>query len=276
MNWVDFIIVLLVFLMAIYGYNRGMFRMLFSVISFILVIAVSVFVAPVIADKIAENERNVGAISGYISKSLGMDEKMFEMLGETQAEMTEEENIKKDLEHIKAEKGKNKQKKEKTAETDTAVSEEKPLYIDASLLTECGFPQFLAEKVFEMSGVEHTITQLKGASIRLVNKKLCDTIAKVIIKIIVFLVIVVIMSLVLSVLARVLGILGRFPGISTLNHIGGTIVGIIEGVIVIWLLGLLVIIFCQMGNGVKLLKDIQESGFGRYLMYHNIIVENFL
>lgn len=276
MNWVDFIIVLLVFLMAIYGYNRGMFRMLFSVISFILVIAVSVFAAPVIADKIAENERNVGAISGYISKSLGMDEKMFEMLGETQTEMTEEENIKKDLEHIKAEKGKNKQKKGKTTGTDAVVSEEKPLYIDASLLTECGFPQFLAEKVFEMSGVEHTITQLKGASIRLVNKKLCDAIAKVIIKIIVFLVIVVIMSLVLSVLARVFGILGRFPGISTLNHIGGTIVGIIEGVIVIWLLGLMVIIFCQMGNGVKLLKDIQESGFGRYLMYHNVIVENFL
>lgn len=278
MNWVDFVIILLIFLMAIYGYNRGMFRMLFSIISFVLVIAVSIFVAPVIADKIAENERHVGAISGFISESLGMDEKMFEMLGETQIETSEEEAVKEELENIKGKNSKKKQKDTKTkpVKVPASDSEVESLHVDASLLTECGFPQFLAEKIFEMSGAEHDITQLKGATIRLVNKQLCDTIAKVIIRIIVFLVIVVVMSLVLSVAARVLGILGRFPGISTLNHIGGMIVGIIEAILVIWLLGLLVIIFCQMGNGVQLLKDIQESGMGRYLMYHNIIVENFL
>lgn len=278
MNWVDFIIILLIFLMAIYGYNRGMFRMLFSIISFVLVIAVSIFAAPVIADKIAEDEKRVGAISGFISESLGMDEKMYEMLGETQMKISEEEEINEELENIKGKNPKKKQKntKIKTANESGSDSGVESLYVDASLMTECGFPQFLAEKIFDMSGVEHEITQLKGAAIRLVNKKLCDTIAKVIIKIIVFLFIVVVMSLVLSVAARVLGILGRFPGISTLNHIGGTVVGVIEGILVIWLLGLLVIIFCQMGNGVKLLKDIQESGMGRYLMYHNIVVQNFL
>ena len=42
--------------------------MLFSIISFVLVIAVSIFAAPVIADKIAEDEKRVGAISGFISE----------------------------------------------------------------------------------------------------------------------------------------------------------------------------------------------------------------
>lgn len=282
MNWVDFIIVLLIILMAIYGYNRGMFRMLFSVISFVLVIAVGVFAAPMIADKIAENDKTVEAISGYISESLGMEEKMYQMIGETKA--SEEEAIQKEIEAIQGtkEKKEKKNKEDKTDKADktnssgTATKNEETIYVDSSLMTDCGFPSFLAEKIFEMSGADNSISALKGEAVQTINQKLCDTIAKMIIKIIVFLVIVIVLSIVLSVVARVLGILGRFPGISTLNHAGGTLIGIIEGIIIIWLLGMLVIIFCQMGNGISLLKDIQESGMGRYLMYHNIVITNFL
>lgn len=279
MNWVDFIIVVLIILMAIYGYNRGMFRMLFSIISFVLVIAVAVFAAPMIADKLAENDGTIEAISGYISESLGMEEKMYQMAGETK--VPEEETIQQEIEAIKGTKEK-KNKEDKTVKTDktspagTAVKTEETIYVDSSLMTDCGFPAFLAEKIFEMSGVDNGISEFKGEAIRTINQKLCDTIAKMIIKIVVFLVIVVVLSIVLSVVARMLGILGRFPGISTLNHVGGTLIGIIEGIIIIWLLGMLVIIFCQMGNGISLLKDIQESGMGRYLMYHNIVITNFL
>lgn len=279
MNWVDFIIVVLIILMAIYGYNRGMFRMLFSIISFVLVIAVAVFAAPMIADKLAENDGTIEAISGYISESLGMEEKMYQMAGETK--VPEEETIQQEIEAIKGTKEK-KNKEDKTVKTDktspagTAVKTEETIYVDSSLMTDCGFPAFLAEKIFEMSGVDNGISEFKGEVIRTINQKLCDTIAKMIIKIVVFLVIVVVLSIVLSVVARMLGILGRFPGISTLNHVGGTLIGIIEGIIIIWLLGMLVIIFCQMGNGISLLKDIQESGMGRYLMYHNIVITNFL
>ncbi|MEY8390994.1 CvpA family protein [Lachnospiraceae bacterium] len=77
------------------------------------------------------------------------------------------------------------------------------------------------------------------------------------------------------ILVRVLDLVAKLPVLNSINHIGGLAIGLVQGVIVIWILFLLVAL-CQGSDwGREMLETIQGNDFLR-LFYDNNIIEQFL
>ncbi len=81
--------------------------------------------------------------------------------------------------------------------------------------------------------------------------------------------------IVMIVLVRVLDLIAKLPVLDSINHIGGLAIGLLQGLIVVWIL-FLVIVLCQ-GNdwGRQMMQTIQENGFLR-LLYDNNVIEQFI
>lgn len=72
-------------------------------------------------------------------------------------------------------------------------------------------------------------------------------------------------------LAHALDIIAKLPGIDSINHIGGLIVGLAEGLLVVWIL-FYVIALCQGSEwGAQMMDSIQEDQLLKFLYDNNIL-----
>ena len=75
----------------------------------------------------------------------------------------------------------------------------------------------------------------------------------------------------LGMLARFLDIIAKLPGIGGVNHIGGLAVGLVEGLLVVWIM-FYAIALCQGSEwGVELMESIQKDPFLKFLYDNNIL-----
>ncbi|EOS27048.1 hypothetical protein C806_00641 [Lachnospiraceae bacterium 3-1] len=82
-------------------------------------------------------------------------------------------------------------------------------------------------------------------------------------------------SILLGILIHVLDIIAKLPVIESINHMGGLVVGLLEGLLVIWIL-FFVIALCQGSQwGNQMMQEIQENPLLQWL-YQNNILERFL
>lgn len=81
-------------------------------------------------------------------------------------------------------------------------------------------------------------------------------------------------SILLGILVHVLDILAKLPVIESINHLGGLAVGLLEGLVVVWIL-LFVIVLCQGTEwGRAMMESMQENPLLR-LLYENNVLEQF-
>lgn len=104
-----------------------------------------------------------------------------------------------------------------------------------------------------------------------VYQKLGDYIAGVIVNIMACLLSLFITVLTLRILVNVLDLVAKLPVLNSVNHIGGTVAGAAEGVIVVWIL-FSIITLCQSSEwGQQLLKDINQNLFLKTLYTNNVV-----
>ena len=85
----------------------------------------------------------------------------------------------------------------------------------------------------------------------------------------------IIISILLGVLIHLLDIIARLPGINSINHVGGLIVGALEGLVIVWIL-FFVITLCQSSDwGGAMMQEIQENPLLK-LLYENNVIEQIL
>ena len=82
-------------------------------------------------------------------------------------------------------------------------------------------------------------------------------------------------SLLLGVLVHVLDLIAKLPVLDSVNHMGGLVVGLLEGLVIVWIL-FLVITLCQ-GNewGSQMMEEVQENVFLK-LLYENNPIEKLI
>lgn len=85
----------------------------------------------------------------------------------------------------------------------------------------------------------------------------------------------IIVFLILRILINILDIVAKLPVLNCMNHLGGTVAGALEGIIVIWIL-FFVITLCQSSEFCQgLLGDINRNSFLK-ILYENNLVEHIL
>lgn len=82
-------------------------------------------------------------------------------------------------------------------------------------------------------------------------------------------------SILLGILIHTLDIIAKLPGIDTINHAGGLAVGLVEGLVVVWIL-FLVITLCQGSQwGGQMMEEIQSNPLLELLYENNVLEQIF-
>ena len=76
----------------------------------------------------------------------------------------------------------------------------------------------------------------------------------------------------MKIIIRCLNLLSRLPVIHTMNKMGGLLVGLLKGMIILWILCIIITILSGTEQGGYLFAQINESLFLRYIYDHNYIM----
>lgn len=134
------------------------------------------------------------------------------------------------------------------------------------LIASLPLPDFLNEKLIENNN--SVVYNLLDA--HSINEYICGYIANIIINIGVTIGLIIFMSLIIKAIIRSLDIISRLPVIHQLNYLGGGIIGLVSGVIIIWLIFVISMLFITDTAYTELLKGIDGSILGKILYDHNI------
>ncbi|MBS4899214.1 MAG: CvpA family protein [Clostridiales bacterium] len=84
-------------------------------------------------------------------------------------------------------------------------------------------------------------------------------ITNMIMTVIVYLAICLIVYIIMRIIFAILKLAEKFPGVTTLNRFGGLLIGLVEGLFVVWLLMCLLILFAGTDAGRTMLSDINSN-----------------
>ena len=230
---------------TLHGYIRGMVRMVFSLVAIVLTVVLASLAAP------------------YTAEFLRTQTPLYDTIQEKCAEAVQsviEKNMEEKLPEQEELPG-----QQETPEHSQEAEPEKLQLFGMELPPEVQelFTGNLAEQaraLMEDSGLfEEAANQIADA----VLLRLSWTLSFLII------------SILLGVLIHLLDIIAKLPGINSINHVGGLIVGALEGLVIVWIL-FFVITLCQGSHwGSGMMKEIQENPLLKLLYENNVIEQIF-
>ncbi|MBE5960234.1 MAG: CvpA family protein [Lachnospiraceae bacterium] len=97
-------------------------------------------------------------------------------------------------------------------------------------------------------------------------------VANIILNAIAFIVTFLVIIIVLNIVCSVLNIISKLPILNQINKTAGMLVGIAQGLIIIWVLGILVTVFSGSTMGQEIFKMINENEFLSFLYDNNLIL----
>ncbi len=138
----------------------------------------------------------------------------------------------------------------------------------SQIISSLPLPDFLNKMLIENNNsVVHELLDTHG-----IADYICSYIANLIISIVVTLILVLCMKFVVRAIIKAFDIIAKLPVIHQLNYLGGGLVGIISGVIIIWLIFLAAMIFVTDTSFALLQEGIDGSILGKLLYDNNIFV----
>jgi uncharacterized membrane protein required for colicin V production len=132
-----------------------------------------------------------------------------------------------------------------------------------------GIPKMLKEDLLENAN-QKKYNELGAAS---VNEYVSVYIAYWIINSITYIVVFLIVLSILKILIHALNIITKLPVVNTLNKLGGLGIGVLEGLVIIWIGFVLITATCSTALGNSMLNQINKSRWLLYLYNNNLILK---
>lgn len=98
-------------------------------------------------------------------------------------------------------------------------------------------------------------------------------ITKIIADVLAFLVVMLVITIAVRIIMKVLGIFGKLPVIGGVNKVAGGALGIVSGLVIVWLLFFVVTLLYNTPVGITVFEDISDSKILTYLYDNNIIMK---
>ena len=234
MNWLLIIIVLLLALCVVNGYRKGFLRMMYSMVSWVIMFALVTWATPYINTFLRDNTSIYQTIATYCEQQI--------------REKTE------------------KQIEQETAAVTGEVADE----TQPADLTKLGVK--LPDSV--MNNISEKTADLAGEALDAsgIYAKVSAGMADFILNGISFFIAFAVGMIVLHFFSGILGIVSRIPIIRGINKYLGTVAGAIYGFVVVWI-AFYVIALCSTSEvGGALISYIYESPFLTYIYENNLIV----
>ena len=245
------IMVLVIFGGCFYmGSRKGLVRTVFGLFSSIVVLLTGTVISPIISNQLRNNDKIFNAISTRIEKSL-------ENYGK---------NGKRDEQSV--DKKKTKGKKSKSKKSRELINAD-DIYVPYKLLTG---NQAVEEIITDILKNEH-IKKAREDVQKEVNHRVAIYLTGIVINSGTFILVYFILSVGLLVLGKVLNIISKLPVINELNRMVGGIVGIFQGLVIVWLIFTLMMVFIEKPFIQEGMRQIEEKAFLRILYESNIIAK---
>ena len=245
------IMVLVIFGGCFYmGSRKGLVRTVFGLFSSIVVLLAGTVISPIISNQLRNNDKIFNAISTRIEKSL-------ENYGK---------NGKRDEQSVDKKKTKGKKSKGKKSRE---IINADDIYVPYKLLTG---NQAVEEIITDILKNEH-IKKAREDVQKEVNHRGAIYLTGIVINSGTFILVYFILSVGLLVLGKVLNIISKLPVINELNRMVGGIVGIFQGLVIVWLIFTLMMVFIEKPFIQEGMRQIEENAFLRILYESNIIAK---
>ncbi len=141
----------------------------------------------------------------------------------------------------------------------------------SQLIASLPLPDFLNEMLIENNNsVVYDLLDANG-----INDYICGYIANIIINIAVTIILTIVITIIVKIIIKSMDIIDRLPVIHQLNYLGGGLVGIISGVIIIWLVFMVSMMLVADASYTEIMKGIDGSILGKFL-YDNNIFKNIV
>ncbi len=248
MNILSIVVLLILIGFMIWGYWRGFIRIAFSLVVMLLTILLVSWATPYISDFLKENTTIYEDLAANCSSKI---QAAIEG-GREAAEVTEGDN------------GENPAANE---ESQTAGGENQ----GTEALEGLRLPTLWMEQLLEKTG--QTIDQAVEDSG--IYRQAGEYIADLVLRGVAFFVAFLLVTILLRFVMGILDVLAKLPVIKGVNRLLGGAAGLLQGLLLVWLLLLLVAIACTSQLGQTLIGEIQESAFLSYLYNHNAILYLF-
>ena len=250
------IMVIVIFAGCFYlGSRRGLVRTIFGLFSSIVVLLAGTVISPVISNQLRNNEKFFNAISTRIEKSL-------ENYGKNEE--------KKEIQEKPEKKAQTKKKDKSIKKGESGISMDE-IYLTSKMLTE---NKAVEEIVSDILKNEH-IKKAKEDIQKEVNHRVAIYLTGIVINSGTFIAVYFLLSVGLFVLGRVLNIISKLPVLNELNRMGGGIVGIFQGLVIVWLIFTLMMVFIDKPFVQEAMEQI-ENNFFLNLLYESNIIAKFI
>lgn len=104
------------------------------------------------------------------------------------------------------------------------------------------------------------------------RKYIADSVTGIILNALSFVLVFIGVSIIMKIIIRCLNLLSRLPVIHTMNKMGGMLVGLLKGLIILWLCCIVITIMSGTEAGIYLYGQINESPFLKYIYDNNMIM----
>ncbi len=251
LNWVFFVVVGILLTGVIIGYLKGVFKMIFLVISIFLAVFFTIVLSPITRSWLFKSD----ALYNFVYSRM---EALIENNG--WAEVIAE-NIAGDG-------------------TDAETGGEESIDTAREILSAIGIPESMRESIL---GDESVLNRLEISSDADVNERLasaedgtCTGITNVTIKALSFLLTLLIVGIIIAILSGMLNLLGKIPGVGSVNKIVGGLMGGCVALFVVWVLFGIVTVFGATAAGQEILAKIAENPVLSFIYDHSIISARIL
>lgn len=260
----NFVLIMVIVVFAAFFYigsRKGLVRTVFGLFSSIVVLLAGTVISPVLSNQLRNNEKIFNAISVRIEKSL-------ENYGKSSEKAKEDKKEKRTVDNEIKNSGKNNKKSRKEIEKNVKVSADE-LYVPDNLLSG---NKAIEEIVSDILKNEH-FTKAKEDIQKEVNHRVAIYLTGIVINSGTFIIVYFLLSAGLYILSRVLNIISKLPVLNELNRMGGGIAGLFQGLVVVWLIFTLMIVFIDKPFVQEGMNQIEGNVFLKLLFESNIIAK---
>ena len=251
LNWVFFVVVGILLAGVIIGYLKGVLKMIFFVISVFLAIFFTIVLSPITRSWLFKSDKLYNFVYARM-ESLIENNGWAEIIAEKIA----------------------------GDGTDTETGGEESVNTAREILSALGIPESMQESIL---GDESALAKLEMSSDAEVNDRLiaaengtCTGITNVIIKALAFLLTLLIVGILIAIVSGTLNLLGKIPGVGSVNKIVGGLIGGCAALLVVWVLFGIVTMFGATAVGQEILAKISENPVLSFIYDHSIISARIL
>lgn len=240
MNWLLFVVVIVILGLAYRGYKKGLVSMILSVGTLILSIMITGFLGPIFSDSLCDSQIIMDYVSEQVNANLGIEQTMNDAIDMAT--------------------GKNKKE-------DVTVSSK----LQENVVEQLGLPNLVSSSVLD--GTAEIVNAAGKVTAKRFSEYLCREIATLIVRGITYIVLFILVRIILKIIVKVFRIVDKIPVVEDVSEIAGGIAGALTGIVVVWIGFLFLLAFSGTSFGVACYQCINESSVLSFIYNNNLLLK---